>query len=284
MILLDLNQVMISNIMMQIGNHTNAVIEEDLVRHMVLNTIRSLNTKYKEEYGELIIVTDDRKYWRREVFEQYKANRKKTREESDIDWSAIFNSLNKIKEELKQYFPYRVIQVERAEADDIIATLVFKYGNELNMGERILILSADKDFIQLHCYGNVKQYDPIRKKFIQHEDPVRYLREHVLKGDSGDGIPNVLSADNCIVDSIRQTKLTQKKIDELLSPDSEPTEQIKRNIARNKTLIDLNSIPLPIRKNIEEEYEKQSGKDRSKLFNYFVHHRLKNLMENINEF
>lgn len=285
MLLLDLNQVMISNIMNQIGNHTNAEIEEDLVRHMVLNTIRSLMMKYKNDYGELIIACDDKKYWRREFFPNYKANRKKTREASDVDWSSIFNCLNKIRDELKEYFPYRVIQVDGAEADDIIGTLCHKFGNVLNSGEKILILSGDKDFIQLHYFGNIKQYDPIRKKFIEHGDPELFLKEHILKGDSGDGIPNVLSPDNCIVAGERQKPLTAKKMQALLSdPSLFYPEELQRNYVRNSTLIDLSNTPQDISTKIVEEYEKQKGKGREKLFNFFVEHRLKLLMEHINEF
>lgn len=286
MLILDLNQVMISNIMNQIGNHTNAEIEEDLVRHMVLNTIRSLLVKYGHEYGELVIACDDKNYWRRKFFPHYKANRKKTREASDIDWSAIFNCLNKIRDELKEFFPYRVIQVDGAEADDIIGTLCFKYGNVLNSGEKILILSGDKDFVQLHVFANVKQYDPIRKKFIEHANPSLFLREHVLKGDSGDGIPNVLSPHDCIVKGERQKPLTAKKMQALLDSHipSLQDQVLHANYLRNSTLIDLSFIPEEISKEILSEYEKQTGKGREKLFNYFIQHRLKHLMEHLSEF
>ena len=285
MLILDLNQVMISNIMNQIGNHTNTEIEEDLVRHMVLNTIRSLLVKYKHEYGELVIACDDKKYWRKEFFPHYKANRKKTRDASEVDWNAIFNCLNKIRDELKTFFPYRVIQVEGAEADDVIATLVTKNGNVLNTGEKILILSGDKDFVQLQIYGNVKQFDPIRKKFIEHSDPQQFLKEHILKGDSGDGIPNVLSPADTFVSGEKQRKLTQKRMDTMLNfvPAQHP-EDIQANFIRNQTLIDLSMVPERITTAILNEYDKQSEKDRSQLMNYFINHRLKLLMEHIGEF
>lgn len=285
MLILDLNQVMISNIMNQIGNHTNTEIEEDLVRHMVLNTIRSLLVKYKHEYGELVIACDDKKYWRKEFFPHYKANRKKTRDASEVDWNAIFNCLNKIRDELKTFFPYRVIQVEGAEADDVIATLVTKNGNVLNTGEKILILSGDKDFVQLQIYGNVKQFDPIRKKFIEHSDPQQFLKEHILKGDSGDGIPNVLSPADTFVSGEKQRKLTQKRMDTMLNfvPAQHP-QDIQANFIRNQTLIDLSMVPERITTAILNEYDKQSEKDRSQLMNYFINHRLKLLMEHIGEF
>jgi hypothetical protein len=280
MIIVDLSQVMLSNLMMQLGNHTNAQIEENMVRHMVLNSLRSYKQKFSEEYGELVIACDNTNYWRKQLFPYYKANRKKNQESSDMDWRAIFECLNKIRAELKEYFPYKVIDVESAEADDIIATLVQTALNN------VLILSGDKDFIQLHKYSYVKQYDPVRKKWISHEDPVRYLAEHILKGDSGDGIPNVLSNDNCFVIGERQTPLTQKKIDTFiqLGLEGKFDHPQARNYARNKQLIDLSMIPVNIKEKIIESYENQNLKSRDKMFNYFITNKLKNLMEHIGEF
>ena len=163
MLLLDLSQVMISNIITQVGSHTDA-IQPDLVRHMILNTILSLKKKYGKDYGELVIACDNKKYWRREYFPAYKGNRKADREKSLIDWPALFDMLNTIKQELKEHFPYRVVDVEGAEADDIIGTLCMEFGSELNNGNNILILSGDKDFVQLQRFSNVSQVDPIRKK------------------------------------------------------------------------------------------------------------------------
>jgi hypothetical protein len=282
MIIVDLNQVMLSNLMVQIGNHTNAKIEENMVRHMVLNSLRSYKAKFSEQYGELVIACDNTNYWRKQMFPYYKANRKKNRDSSELDWKAIFECLNKIRAELKEYFPYRVIDIESAEADDIIATLVKNAPAE----DKVLILSGDKDFIQLHKYSHVKQYDPVRKKFISHETPERYLAEHILKGDSGDGIPNVLSSDNCFVVGDRQKPLTQKKIDALieLGLDGKFDHSLARNYMRNKHLIDLSMIPEEVKGKILESYENQKGKNRDKMFNYFIANKLKNLMESIGEF
>jgi len=280
-IIVDLNQVMLSNLLMQLGNHTNAQLEENMVRHMVLNSLRSYKVKFGEEYGELVIACDNTNYWRKQAFPYYKANRKKAQEKSEMDWKSIFECMNKIRSELKEYFPYRVIDIESAEADDIIATLVSN-----NLFENILILSGDKDFIQLHTHTWVKQYDPVRKKWIKHDNPERYLLEHVLKGDSGDGIPNVLSSDNCFVVGERQKPLTQKKIDALieLGLDGKWDHPLARNYMRNKKLIDLSHVPEEISNKIMNSYDGQSGKGREKLMNYFIANKLKNLMESIGEF
>ena len=283
MILVDLNQVMISNMMAQIGNHTDALLDEGMLRHMILNTLRSNRNKFHNEYGELVICADDKNYWRKKTYPFYKANRRKSREDSELDWNMIFTSLNKIKAEIAEFFPYKVIQVETAEADDIIGTIVHREGRELNVGEPILILSGDKDYIQLHKYANVSQYDPTRKRWIKHEDPEEFLYEHIIRGDSGDGVPNVLSADNCLVVGERQKPVTKKRLAEWKDEDNR-TEEIQRNFKRNQMMIDLEYVPQYIKDSVIDKYEHEDGKDRSQLLNYFIKNKLRNLMENISEF
>jgi len=277
--IVDLSQVMISNIMVQLGNHTDTMIEENMVRHMVLNSLRGYRQKFGDKYGEMIIACDNKNYWRRKLFPYYKANRKKNQANSELNWTAIFDCLNKIRAELKEFFPYRVIDVDTAEADDIIATLVMNYSSF----EKVLILSGDKDFIQLQSYDNVTQYDPVRKKNISHPNPVNFRNEHIMKGDTGDGIPNILSPDNCFVVGERQKPLTQKKLDVLLSGAQMPTE-ISRNYMRNKQLIDLSMIPKEISENILESYKSQAGKKPKDLMNYFINNKLKILIESMQEF
>ena len=280
MIIVDLSQVMLSNLMMQLGNHTNAQIEESMVRHMVLNSLRSYKMKFSDEFGELVIACDNTNYWRKQAFPYYKANRKKNQEKSEMDWKAIFECLNKIRAQLKEYFPYRVVDIESAEADDIIATLVKNADAE----DKVLILSGDKDFIQLHKYSNIKQYDPVRKKWINHDNPTRYLIEHILKGDSGDGVPNVLSSDNCFVIGERQKPLTAKKILNIIENIDSLEGPLYRNYQRNKKLIDLTEVPAEIANKVLESYQAQENKGRDKMFNYFIANKLKHLMEHIGEF
>lgn len=281
MIIVDLNQVMISNYMIQVGNHTNLEIDENLFRHMVLNSIRAINTKFSAEYGELVIACDAPRSWRKEVFPYYKANRKKAREDSELNWSALFESLNKVRDELKEFFPYRVIQVDHAEADDVIGALVDRYH-----GYPILIVSGDKDFVQLQSYMNVKQYDPVRKRFITHNNPSQFVREHIIKGDMGDGVPNFLSKDDTFVVGSRQRPIRSVKLDMWvrMEPEEFCDEQMLRNYKRNQQLVDLSFTPKHIADAVIEQYDEQAGKNRSKLFNYFVEHKLRNLMESIGDF
>lgn len=283
MIIMDLSQVMISNLMIQLGNHTNADIEEDLLRHMVLNSVRAYNVKFKNEFGEMIIACDAGNNWRRQIFPYYKANRRKNREKSEINWTSVFESLNKVRDELKDYFPYRVLRVDGAEADDIIGTLAQTYGNT---NEKILILSGDKDFVQLQAYMNVQQFDPVQKKWRKTNDVDKFMKEHIMRGDTGDGVPNFLSADDTFVVGARQKPISQKKLDQWLDADPKEfcDEKMLRGYLRNQQLVDLNFIPPDIKKEVLVQYEQQAGKGRDKLFNYFIDRRLKILLESINEF
>ena len=283
MIIMDLSQVMISNLMIQLGNHTNVDIEEDLLRHMVLNSVRAYNVKFKNEFGEMIIACDAGNNWRRKIFPYYKANRRKNREKSEINWNSVFETLNKVRDELKDYFPYRVLRVDGAEADDVIGTLAQTYGNT---NEKILILSGDKDFVQLQCYMNVQQFDPVQKKWRKTNDVDKFIKEHIIRGDIGDGVPNFLSADDTFVVGARQKPISQKKLDQWLDEDPKDfcDEKMLRGYLRNQRLVDLNFIPPDIKKEVLVQYEQLAGKGRDKLFNYFIERRLKLLLESINEF
>ena len=281
MILLDLSQVMISNIMVQVGQHTDA-IQPDLVRHMVINTIRSLKIKFGKEFGELVIACDDRKYWRREIFPHYKASRKKNRDASGHDWNSIFECLHKIKEELKEYSPYKVIDVDGAEADDVIASLVLKYSPH----GKIMILSSDKDFAQLQKYPNVEQFSPILKRYIKEPLPSVQLKQMIIRGDKGDGVPNILTKDDVFVVGGRQKPITEAKIINWLNQD--PTEfcneEMLRNYSRNESLIDLTKIPQTIVSEILDKYESTQAKTKSVFMNYMIANKLKNLIEVLDEF
>ena len=281
MLLVDLNQVLLAGLMAQISAQKNTKLEEPLVRHMVLNIIRNHVKNFKGEYGEVILCCDNRKYWRKEFFPFYKASRKKTREKSDLDWHFIFDMLTKFKLELKENFPYKVIDVEGAEADDIIGTLVQIYARD----QKILILSSDGDFLQLQQYGtNVKQYNPSQKKYVKSENPILELKEKIIRGDKGDGIPNMFSPSDCFVRDLRQKPITKVILDKYLWENVEAyNETDKTNFARNSTLIDLTKIPPEIKEKIINTYE-ETKPAKGKLLNYFIEHKLKNLMEVIEEF
>lgn len=293
MIIVDLQQVMIATLMRQLGNSKDAQLDENMLRHMVLNVLRSYRVKFA---GEMVIACDTKFSWRKKVFPYYKARRAKNRDESPIDWKTVFQTFDVMRAELKEYFPYRVIEVEGAEADDIIGTLSHHFGSAadefggLVIGdqESVLIMSGDHDFRQLLKYNNVQQYDPIQKKYIKCNRPDLYLKEHIIRGDVGDGVPNFLSDDAILVTpGKRQKSIMEKKFEEWMKQTPAQicdTDEKLRNWKRNEQLVDLTFTPKDIQKQIMEAYESEAGKNRSKLTNYFISRKLKHLHEHINEF
>ena len=275
-----MNQIALANLMMNLKMNNSKTVDESMVRHMILNSIRMYRTEHYSEYGEVVLTWDSKHSWRRDYFPEYKASRRKGREESDLDWNEIFGTLNKIRSEIKKNFPYKYLEVFGAEADDIIGFLC-----EETRDEKIMIISGDKDFIQLQKYPNVTQWSPITKKQVNGFDPTIYLKEHILKGDTSDGVPNVLSPDNTFTDGLRQRPLTRKKIQSwLVGGGSDWNDEVKRNFQRNLTLIDLTKTPEELKNQIRLEYNNAPHGDRSKLLNYFMIYKLRELTENIGEF
>lgn len=282
MIIFDYQQIAISNLMEQIGS-SKTPVDENLVRHMILNTIRTYVKKFKETHGpEIIIACDNRNYWRRDYFPHYKAGRKKARAASGHDWSSIFESLNKIREELKESSPYKVMDVEGAEADDIIGTLVQKY----SATEKILILSSDKDFAQLQRYSNVEQFSPILKKYIKEPLPLIQLKQLIIRGDKSDGIPNILSSDDIFVVGGRQKPITESKIIKWINQEPKEfcNEEMMRNFNRNELMIDLTKVPITLKEKILNTYDNSKGKTKQEFVDYMIANRLKNLIEVVHEF
>jgi hypothetical protein len=289
MILVDLNQVLLSGLMAQISNQKGVKLEEDLIRHMVLNIIRTHLRNFRKDYGEVVLCADNRKYWRKEFFPFYKAGRKKTREKSDLDWHFIFDMLAKFKLELKENFPYKVLDVEGAEADDIIGVLA----PIAVKNENVLIISSDGDFLQLQMYNNefnnpnsIKQYNPALKKFLISARPLDELKEKIIKGDKGDGIPNVLSTSDCFVRDVRQTPITKGKLEKMMAEqyDNWTDDTAKTGFSRNQVLIDLRNIPEEIKTKILNSYEETVPASKGKILDYFIANKLKNLMDVIEEF
>ena len=290
MILIDFTQIAIGSLMVAI-NRGDEEVDDSLVRHLVLNNLRYYRSRFTEKYGELVICCDSKHYWRRDYFPNYKANRKKDRASSGYDWDFIFTTLNGIRDEIKEHFPYKVLEVYGAEADDIIATLV-----KHDQGDPdTIIISSDKDFIQLHGF-HVKQYSPVSKKFVNGTVPHEYLREHIIKGDRSDGVPNVLSPDDTFTESKRQKPIRKTMLITLTEAMEkwEPKDLFQlakcnrdtwvRNWQRNETLIDLSKIPDDIRDKILREFKDAQTGDRSMLFNYFVEKKLNNLIQSIGDF
>jgi hypothetical protein len=277
-ILLDNSQVLIANIFSVTKSQSK--IDENFIRHLVLNTYRMVNTKFSKSYGELIICDDTSHCWRKDNFEFYKANRKRDQKKSSVDWNEIFDVMNTIRTEVRENFPYKCMAVDRVEADDVIAVLAKNY----HESERVLIVSNDKDFQQLQRYPNVEQYSLMKKQFLVCDNPEKFLMEHIIKGDSSDGIPNVLSDDDTfMVQDKRQKPCGKKRIEQIM--DDPSNEEWEGNFKRNQTMIDMTMIPEIFESNILEEFGREKDcNDRSKILNYFIKNKLRNLMSSIGDF
>jgi hypothetical protein len=194
---------------------------------------------------------------------------------------------------LSEHFPYPVIDVDGAEADDVIGVLA-EYSQTSNVdgllpsAEPFLVLSGDHDFNQLQKWSNVKQYAPVQKKFVKiTESPAAVLMEHIIMGDKGDGVPNILSDDDTFVTGSRQRPMKKDRVAEWKHQKPEDfitSDEMWRNFQRNRELVDLSRIPEDIKEAIIDSYEKQQGGDRSGLLNYFIANRMKQMIDLIDEF
>ena len=278
MILVDLSQLLVASTFVSMKKGETEVDIKRL-RHLVLNSLSKYRRQYANEFGELVICCDGSLSWRKDVFPNYKMGRRTDREESPLDWNQIFGCFEQLKKELRETFPYKVLQINRAEADDIIGTLVME---RKFSSPKTIIISSDKDFIQLQRYHDVFQYSPVAKKLLNGVDPEEYLREHILRGDKSDGIPNVLSDDDCIVSGIRQVPMTKKLIKSwkhIPMP-----EEHKERFERNTTLVDLRYTPYDLQKEILEQFDAKELGSRDKMPAYFTEHGLETLTKKIGDF
>jgi len=280
MIIIDFSGIAISNIVI------NKTLDENMIRHMILNSIRMYRTKFFKQYGEVVLACDGANNWRRDAFPQYKASRKRDRKKSDFDWNEAFRIMNMIREEIAENFPYKVIHEEGCEADDIIGTLV-EQTQEFGQMEDVMIISADGDFKQLQQYDNVKQFSPLLKKFVVDNHPRLSLQEKIIKGDTGDGVPNILSGDDTFVEGLRQTPVTKKKMVEILNglESADTSLPWYRNYQRNEMLIDLRRTPEHLKEQILSSHADQDPwHNKGKVLPYLIDKKCKMLIESIEEF
>lgn len=278
MILVDLSQLLVASTFVSMKKGETEVDIKRL-RHLLLNSLSKYRRQYVNEFGELVICCDGSLSWRKDVFPNYKMGRRTDREESPLNWNQIFGCFEQLKKELRETFPYKVLQINRAEADDIIGTLVME---RKFSSPKTMIISSDKDFIQLQRYHDVFQYSPVAKKLLNGVDPEEYLREHILRGDKSDGIPNVLSDDDCIVSGIRQVPMTKKLIKSwkhIPMP-----EEHKERFERNTKLVDLRYTPYDLQKEILEQFDAKELGSRDKIPAYFTEHGLETLTKKIGDF
>ena len=281
MILVDFSGIAIANIAI------NKVNDEGMLRHMMINSLRMYRSKFKDQYGELVLAIDAGNNWRRNYYPQYKANRKKSRKESDFDWNEAFRILDLVQTEIRQNFPYKVIKIDECEADDVIGTIVANT-QEFGQYEDVMIISSDHDFKQLQKFPNVKQFSPLLKKPVVEDNPRSNLVGKILTGDAGDGVPNVLSHDDVFVNGERQTPLSRKKKDAIIEDLAEGellyAASWYRNYCRNKTLIDLTETPDRLKNKIISEFNSQDQwKNKGLVLPYLINNNMKMMIESIEE-
>jgi len=284
MVIVDFNGLAIGSIMGQLQRGEE--LSENLVKHIILNNLRVYRNKYKEaDHGKMVIACDSYS-WRKEVFPEYKAQRKANRSKDKHDWQQIFDLIESTLQDLRENFPYAVIKIDSAEADDIIGALTVEMSDF--GGEDVVIISADKDFIQLQQYGHVIQWSPMFNKMIKEDNPRRYLFEHLLKGDAGDGVPNANSHDDVFVTAARQTPMTKKAIDKYWDNRDDLEMIMKpnvfRNFMRNVQMIDLTNTPDGIREASINTYKNYKYPSRQNILTYLIENRMKMLIDSAGEF
>lgn len=280
MILIDSNQIFIACAMMYQKN--NGELNTHNVKSMIFSSLFNYIRINKATYGEAVICIDSIQSWRREIFEHYKSVRRKSKKADSTDWFSIYNIIDSVKRDLMEYFPFKVVETDGAEADDIIAVLI-----KNNEKEKHIIISSDKDYFQLHKYPNVKQFSPLTKSLVKPDNSAsNYLREHIIRGDKGDGVPNILSTDTTFINGDRQKPITKKKIEQWFGRDPKEfcNELMLRNYHRNELLIDFNSIPDHIEKSIINIWSNQKTSPKSRLLNFFIKNRYKDLITEIDNF
>jgi hypothetical protein len=280
MILIDSNQIFIACAMVYQKN--NGKLDEHHIKSMIFSSICNYIKGNRAEYGEVIVCIDSIHSWRRAKFEHYKSNRRKSKKTDSTDWFGIYNIIDSSKRDMMNNFPFRVVETDGAEADDVIAVLV-----KNNTNEKHLIVSSDKDYFQLHKYPNVRQFSPMAKRMVKPDNSAsNYLREHIIRGDKGDGVPNILSDDASFVDGIRQTPITKRKLDQWFgkTPREFCNDLMLRNYHRNELLIDFDSIPKDIEDSVIEVWTNYKVNTKTKLLNYFIKNKYRDLISEVDNF
>lgn len=288
--LIDFSNILYSTFYGSVG--AKNVLDEEKVamwRYFIFNTL--LKIKRVTKADEIVLCMDDssKKYWRREVFPYYKAKRSIDRAKSTIDYDKFFESVDIFVDDLKN-IPFKQVKVPGAEGDDCIAILCeYLTSNR----EQITVVSVDKDLQQLQRYSNVVCYNPVTDQFVKCEDTHTFLMMHIIKGDSGDGVPNILSEDNIFMqDGKRQKSITQKKLDEMLDIGLEEwliRNQLVDNYERNRTMVELSSeiIPKSIKHDIiysYNNYEKPSGNLYMNVAGLMDKYNIRGLKDRIGDF
>ena len=246
----------------------------DILRHVFIKNIISYVKEFKPD--RVYIAIDLGQSWRKQLSSIYKGQRKAARQKQDVDWDAFYGMMNKVTTELKENFPFYVLGIDTIEADDIIAHLV---ATEDSYVEKIMI-TCDRDYIQLLQHPNTKLYEPIRRKFIESINPLHDLEIKICSGDKSDNIPAIAHRWG---EKTAEKHILNGKLDLMLAEteaDGSPCE-MKRNYDRNKALIDFELVPKSILRQIDEEVAKYELASHKGLLKYLMKHKLTELIESV---
>jgi hypothetical protein len=227
---------------------------EELVRDSVKMTFQKIFNILEwnqETETDILFAKDGKRLWRKSrLFNEYKFHRKAARDASSVDFRLVFKVFDRVWEELKQVLPFRFINLENVETDDIIYEAIM---TEMDKYDKFQIYSTDADFRQLLRHKKVELYNPMMRKFIESADPEYDLFEKIIRGDKSDGIPNIY------MDSItvKQKPIFTTRIKNWYDDRNEFKEFLKEQpkevqcrFIRNKKLIDMRDIPDDIKQEI----------------------------------
>lgn len=245
-LLIDFSHLSIRNLFADREIINNPNPEFNLHRHQLITSLLFLIKKFNP--NEVVLGIDNKLNWRKKLYTDYKAHRKAKRDQDVFPWDAYYTYLEELIQDIKDNFPFKVIEQRYAECDDIIAILC-KYSPF--SGENIVVTS-DKDFVQLLSLPHVKIYDPIKRKFMEEKQPKIFLEAKILMGDKSDNIPAIKPR----VGEKTAWKLANNK-DELdaLLHDAESGKAYRKNYKLNRILIDFNSIPDVIKTKVLKQYD-----------------------------
>lgn len=289
-LLVDLSQLASATMM-----HTfkeGEKISVSMMRHLVLSTIKHNVLKFRKDgYEEVIICVDNAlpTYWRREFAYYYKKNRAKNREESTWDWEGYFEGIRTVVDEFKKNMPYIIMDISKAEADDCIAVLTKKLSLE---GRKVMIISSDGDFTQLHKFPNVSQYSPMMKKLVKSKtgSPALDLMTKIVKGDRKDCVASIKVRSDFYYTMVigertppTKTKFVEDCLDaEDISKLLSETEY--KRFLENRVLIDFEYIRDDIKSAILDLYNNYKVPGKNKIYPYFVKSGLSKLLKDVGQF
>jgi len=207
---------------------------------------------YNIPYENMIVVRDCPRetIWRMNLYPEYKANRKNTCSYKNKKYNIgnIFKHIyNSLYPQLEKQYGFKILKVDNAEADDIIAVLASKI-RELDKNRLIVIISNDNDYLQL--VNEKTLIWSLQNKLLNTKVETtaeEILLRKILKGDDSDNIPSLIG--NINEKDLNEMIKDPKKLNEWL--DNNPDK--KEGYVSNRKLIDFQFIPDEIKNLIINE-------------------------------